>query len=472
MFGWGKKPEGFEWHKYVRTTIKLRRDARRDKVDRMKQSAMDGARAAGDAAGSMAREGAHQAAVGAKAAAVAAGSMSRSGVRNLWAGSRIAAGKIGQGSRVAVMSTAHALQTMAIRAVHGLRAAATGLGTLALATGHALSRGLNAIAQSDRLQPALHLLGRPGVSTPLAVAGVIGLVAGVTRPALGFGFDRDARVAVVLGLLCLLLSYGPRVALGMAPGISSFLVRLHPRLVGAAVLASLTLLIGGAVWGFLPGSSSVPGLGQLASLTLPGTKTVDGRATALTGDTLRIDGTIVRLAGIEAPEREQRCQRPGNRRWRCAEAAADALTRLVRRRALTCQVKGTDEAGRAKAVCFDGTTDIGATLVSEGHVFAEPGFMSRYGKQETAAQSAKVGLWRGTAERPADFRARTWEEAKRAAPEGCPIKGQVAGSDKVYLLPWSAEYTRVRVSKARGERWFCSEQEAISAGWRASSIRG
>jgi hypothetical protein len=92
--------------------------------------------------------------------------------------------------------------------------------------------------------------------------------------------------------------------------------------------------------------------------------------------------------------------------------------------------------------------------------------MARYGQQEAAAKSAKLGVWSGESERPGDFRAKAWGDAKRNAPEGCPIKGHLSGSAKIYVLPWSADYHRVRISKARGERWFCSEQEAISAGWR------
>ena len=134
-------------------------------------------------------------------------------------------------------------------------------------------------------------------------------------------------------------------------------------------------------------------------------------------------------------------------------------------RAIKCDIKGTDAAGRASGICFDGTTDIGAALVKGGHAFAEQGFLARYARQESQAQAAKVGLWSGEAERPASYRARTWEEAKRSAPDGCPIKGQVAGGARVYVLPWSPDYGRVRVSKSRGGRWFCSEQEAISAGW-------
>lgn len=457
MFGWRKKQDGFEWHKYVRTTIKVRRDARRDKVDRMKRSAADGVKAAGkaagegakvagEAAGSFAREGAHQAAYGARAAAGAAGSMAKHGAQKFSAGARVGATAIAAHTWTAILGfvsfCAHAV-------------AATG-------------RGLTRALHSDALQPALHLLGRPGVSSPLAIAGGIGLLAGITRPALGFGLDRDAGIGLLLGLVCVLLAYVPRAVLGTAPAMPALLARLDPQWRRMGAYAAVTLVAGAIAWSFLPTRGALPGLGQLSSMTMGGTQTIEGRATVLTGDLMRVDHTLVRLAGIEAPERDQRCQRPGNKRWRCAEAAADALARLTRRRAITCQTKGSDELGRMKAICYDRTTDIAAALVSGGHVFAESGFMSRYAQQEATAKSAKLGLWSGESERPSDFRARTWDEAKRTAPQGCPIKGHLAGNAKLYVLPWSADYHRVRVSKARGERWFCSEQEAISAGWRPS----
>lgn len=446
MFGWRKKPEGFEWHKYVRTTIKVRREARRDKVDRMKRSAADGVKAAGEAAGSFAREGAHQAASGAKAAAGAAGSMARSGAQQFGAGARTALAAVAVHAWIAVI----------------------GFGRYCAIATAAAARGLNHALHADALQPALHLLGRPGVSTPLAIAGCIGLLAGFARPLLGFGLDRDAGIALLLGMTCLLLAYVPRVILGTSPALPGPLARLDPQLRRMGAYACVALVAGAIAWSFLPGHRSLPGLGHLSSMTLGGGgQTIEGRATVLAGDLLRIDSTLVKLAGIDAPEREQRCQRPGNKRWRCAEAATDALARLTRRRMITCQSKGSDDAGRAKAVCYDGTMDIAGALVSSGHVFAESGFMSRYAQQEASARTAKLGLWSGDTERPGDFRARTWDQAKRTAPEGCPIKGHFAGNAKIYLLPWSTEYNRVRVSKARGERWFCSEQEAISAGWRA-----
>jgi len=48
------------------------------------------------------------------------------------------------------------------------------------------------------------------------------------------------------------------------------------------------------------------------------------------------------------------------------------------------------------------------------------------------------------------------------------IKGNVNRKDeRIYHTPWgSRHYGRTRINTAKGERWFCSEREALDAGWR------
>ena len=105
-------------------------------------------------------------------------------------------------------------------------------------------------------------------------------------------------------------------------------------------------------------------------------------------------------------------------------------------------------------------------------MFAGGGLFASYSGLERQARDAKAGIWAaGDAERPSEFRAKVWEEAKRRAPDGCPIKGLVTGGDRVYVLPWSPDYERGRIQKARGERWFCSEREAEAAGFKPA-VRG
>lgn len=51
---------------------------------------------------------------------------------------------------------------------------------------------------------------------------------------------------------------------------------------------------------------------------------------------------------------------------------------------------------------------------------------------------------------------------------GCTIKGNISISTgkKLYHLPGMEDYESTRIEPAKGERWFCTESEAIANGWR------
>jgi hypothetical protein len=38
--------------------------------------------------------------------------------------------------------------------------------------------------------------------------------------------------------------------------------------------------------------------------------------------------------------------------------------------------------------------------------------------------------------------------------------------ERIYHLTGSRDYGKVVINTAKGERWFCSEAEAVQAGWR------
>jgi endonuclease YncB( thermonuclease family) len=197
---------------------------------------------------------------------------------------------------------------------------------------------------------------------------------------------------------------------------------------------------------------------------------ISGRAVAITGDLMRVGGTLIRLDGVEAPAPGQPCYRPNGRRWGCAAAARTGLDRIVRGRSVTCTASGQDDSGHVLARCVvEGTTDVGTELVRNGHVFATKSLFNSLSGEEDAARSAKAGIWQGEVSRPKEWRDQAWEEAKRDAPDGCPIKGLLRASAKLYALPWSADYARAKVRTERGERWFCSEDEAKAAGFLPSS---
>ena len=247
-------------------------------------------------------------------------------------------------------------------------------------------------------------------------------------------------------------------SLVLLPGLD----RLTPRAAGLVSLVLLVSIVGGGVW-LATRSGTLMEL--LPSFTSASTPQLEGRAAALAGTTLRVSGTSVVLDGVEAPENEQACGRPGEL-WNCARAAKEALANVLQGKRVACEVTGETTAGAKIGRCLANGDDVAAKLVAGGHVFATPGIFARYVSIEGEAKEARYGVWSGAGQRPAEYRAKRWEEAKRAAPEGCPIKGRVASGGRIYLLPWSPSYNNVRIVGSRGERWFCSEAEAQAAGWK------
>lgn len=135
---------------------------------------------------------------------------------------------------------------------------------------------------------------------------------------------------------------------------------------------------------------------------LPGDERGDelrGRARAVDGDSIRIDGRDIRLAGIDAPELRQTCERAG-RSWSCGEAARSALAVRLGRGETTCRLRGVDVYGRALAVCFAGGEELNAALVREGLAIGYGG----YQREEAEARAARRGVWAGDFMTPREWR--------------------------------------------------------------------
>jgi len=46
-------------------------------------------------------------------------------------------------------------------------------------------------------------------------------------------------------------------------------------------------------------------------------------------------------------------------------------------------------------------------------------------------------------------------------------KGNIGDSGKIFHIPGSKWYSKTKINKSKGERWFCFEAEAKAAGWLA-----
>ncbi|MGG7568516.1 thermonuclease family protein [Rhodovulum sp. DZ06] len=240
---------------------------------------------------------------------------------------------------------------------------------------------------------------------------------------------------------------------------------------GAATLAA-ALLLAGPAWA--------------APLT--------GDARVVDGDTLRLSlpggaEEKIRVLDIDAPEAGQNCRDAKGRSWRCGEAATAMAARLAALGPMRCEGEGRDKYGRLLAACAaaDGR-DLGGALVGAGLALAYRRFSDRYVPQEIDAFKAGRGMWAGAFDKPWDWRhgrrsaasagdlagdkaqglfgAPEAPVAAASAPAGCAIKGNISGNGQIYHMPGQADYDRTRISAKRGERWFCSEEEARAAGWR------
>ena len=196
---------------------------------------------------------------------------------------------------------------------------------------------------------------------------------------------------------------------------------------------------------------------------------VTGHARAIDGDTLDLAGTRVRLHGIDAPESGQHCRDGAGRDYACGVAATEMLRTLIGRRPLTCVGGEWDDYGRLIAVCHQGGREINAEMVQSGWAQAFRRYSHDYAADEEDAAVARRGLWAGSFEPPWEFRRARWQAASTETPRpACPIKGNISKNGRIYHMPYSRDYHRTVINPAKGERWFCSEAEAIAAGWRAA----
>ncbi|WP_395517728.1 thermonuclease family protein [Pseudorhizobium flavum] len=208
-------------------------------------------------------------------------------------------------------------------------------------------------------------------------------------------------------------------------------------------------------------------LAALFSTTATKAEKLSGIPSIVDGDTIDLQAIRIRLHGIDAPEAGQKCNEAPRGTWQCGEAAMDRLEELAKGR-VTCRGHEYDDYGRLIATCYrsDGT-DINKTLVAEGLAWAFRKYSEDYAAEEDQARSQKIGIWQADTQTAWDYRTAKWQVAEQESPDGCPIKGNISKGGQIYHAPWSPWYNKTKVSLEKGERWFCTEREAIDAGWRA-----
>lgn len=193
------------------------------------------------------------------------------------------------------------------------------------------------------------------------------------------------------------------------------------------------------------------------------------------GDTIEVelDGQIyrVRYIGIDTPETVDP-QQP----VQCfGREAAERNRQLVAGRAVGLEkdVSETDRYGRLlRYVWVDGEM-VNAVLVQEGYAMAstyppDVKYADLFASLQAQAREASRGLWGAACSSPTPEQAAAGvcDYSGTSQPV---IKGNISSSgERIYHVPGGQYYDKTVIDEAKGERWFCTEAEAIAAGWRRS----
>lgn len=89
-------------------------------------------------------------------------------------------------------------------------------------------------------------------------------------------------------------------------------------------------------------------------------------------------------------------------------------------------------------------------------------YQTEFKTAQKYAEANKAGLWADET-----CGGETSVESIRDNPNSCDIKGNISSSkEKIYHVPDCGSYDKTVIDESAGERWFCSEGEALEAGWR------
>lgn len=211
---------------------------------------------------------------------------------------------------------------------------------------------------------------------------------------------------------------------------------------------------------------TVPAEPTSATAGLP--EPIIGIPQVLDGDTIQIGTTRIRLFGIDAFEAEQMCVGSESNRYGCGGRATRALTELINANFTVCVPKGIDAYNRQLAVCRVNTVDLSAAMARQGHALAYLKYALDYVHDEQLAKQERAGVWAGGFIPPWEFRISRPSgaaEAQRTSvvpSADCTIKGNVnAKGDRIYHMEGTRDYQRTKP-----ENWFCSTEEAETAGFR------
>lgn len=169
------------------------------------------------------------------------------------------------------------------------------------------------------------------------------------------------------------------------------------------------------------------------------------------GDTFQLySGKRVRLMGVDSPELS-RCAGP---------EAKEELEKLVNGKIVNLKEEVSETYGRSLALVYIGDTLVNQVMLEEGWGRTDYRKNSKRNLLTAAfhkAQAQKKGVWSDLCRTQDMFE--------------CDIKGNIDKNtyQKFYHLPGYLHYDEVIIEKDIGEAYFCTEEEAIQAGFKKAA---
>lgn len=139
---------------------------------------------------------------------------------------------------------------------------------------------------------------------------------------------------------------------------------------------------------------------------------ISGFAKVVDGDTIKINSKKIRLYGIDAPEKKQKCKKTYltisfmsfTKDYMCGEVSTQKLIKKINNQKLNCNIIDVDRYKRLIGECFKRNINLNSWMVSNGYAVAYRKYSKKYVSDEINAKHNKLGIWQGKFEMPWDYR--------------------------------------------------------------------